>query len=530
MERHLVFAGRNEGDQQLYIRDLNSWQARPLPGTEGAISPFFSPDGQWIAFFTMDKLKKVPVNGGPTITLAPVTNPRGGSWGIDGNIVFAAGPTSGLSLVSSEGGAVQALTTLDRSGGSHRFPHHLPNGRDVLFTVGTGGRWDDARIEILELASNKRKVLFDGGSDARYVPTGYLVYLRDGALMAVRFNPDRLEISGSPVSVVEGVLTSTDNTGAAQAAVSELGALAYVPGDRHSLERTLAWTDRKGAEQALSLPPRFYRTPRVSPDGQRVVVDIDEGNKSDLWLYDILRGTLTRKTFDGTNAFGIWTPDGKRITFQTSAAEKIGLASLSVDGTESGEILTTRGNNVTASSWSPDGQTLAFHEFDPGRGRDIWMLNLKEGRKPQPFLQTPFSETSPAFSTDGRWIAYDSDESGRLEIYVRPFPGPGSTTQVSTDGGSTPVWSADGHELFYRDGDKMMAVSITLQPTFHPSQPQVLFERPYSTPSFYPRNYDVTPDGRRFLMIKENEQVSAATVINVVTNWLEELKQRLPVN
>ena len=449
-----------------------------------------------------------------------------------GNIVFAPSPNSGLSLVSSTGGEVRTLTTSEAGSASHRFPHHVAGGGALLFTVGTGGSWDDARIEVLQLDSGKRKVLIEGGSDGRYIPTGHLVYLRAGTLMAVRFSPGRLETSGPAVALVEGVLTSTDNTGSPQAAFSELGSLAYVSGDRKALDRTLAWVDRKGAEQPIPLPAHFYRDPRISPDGQRVVLDIDEGNKSDIWLYDPLRGTLTRRTFNGINAFGSWTPDGRRIAFQSSGAGKAqrGVAWATSDGSDAGEQLTPSVYNPGGFSWSPDGQVLVFHQFDPGQGRNLWTLSLKEGRKAQLFLQTPFNESNAEFSPDGRWIAYDSDESGRDEVYVRPFPGPGGKVLVSTDGGGFPTWSADGHELFYRNGDKMMAVPITLQPTFHLSKSEVLFERPYLITSFYPRSYDVAPDGRRFLMIKENEQVSAATVINVVLNWFEELKQKLPPN
>jgi serine/threonine-protein kinase len=290
--------------------------------------------------------------------------------------------------------------------------------------------------------------------------------------------------------------------------------------------------DRKGIEELTPLPPHFYRFPRISPDGKRVVLDIDEGNNSDIWLFDLLRGTLTRRTFDGTNLFAAWTPDGKRIAFQTTGnkAGQKGIAWATADGADTGELLAANDNNPGLGTWTPDGDTLIYHEFAPSRGRDIWTLSLKDGRRPRPLLQTAFNENNPVFAPDGRWIAYESDESGRYEIYVQPFPGQGGKILVSTEGGIQPVWSTDGHELFYRNGDKMMAVPITLQPNFHPSKPELLFEKPYMNAPFYPRSYDVAPDGRRFLMIKENDQVAAATVLNVVLNWFEELKQKLPVN
>jgi serine/threonine-protein kinase len=463
--KRLVFVGRAGGTKQLYLRELDSWQARPIQGTEGASNPFFSPDGEWIAFFTVGRLKKVSINGGTPVALADVANPRGGSWGADGNIVFASKPGSGLSLVSSGGGAVRTLTTPDTKKGevSHRFPHYLANTDSVLFTVGTGGSWDDARIEVLNPAT--------------------------------------------------GATKSTDITGAAQADISALGSLAYVSGNQQASDRTLVWVDRKGNEEPIRLPPRFYRNPRISPDGQRVVLDIDEGNKSDLWIYDVPRGALTRTTFEGDGAFATWTPDGKKVAFQNINGSAGILRLAAVDGRDRGEALTTGGNSRYAASWSPDGDTLAVIELDSGRGFNLWTLSLKEGRKLQPFLQTPFNETNPSFSRDGRWIAYQSDESGHDEIYVQPFPGPGGKIQVSIDGGTEPVWSADGHEIFYRDGDKMITVAVTLQPSLHPSKPEVLFEKPYFMgsayhASVYPRSYDVAPDGKRFLMIKENEQVS----------------------
>jgi eukaryotic-like serine/threonine-protein kinase len=269
---------------------------------------------------------------------------------------------------------------------------------------------------MLNPATGARRVLVEGGSDARYIPTGHLVYLRAGTLMGVRFNVQQLEAAGSPVPLVEGVFGSTDNTGAAQADFSALGSLAYVSGDRQAPDRTLTWVDRNGAEQPLPLPPRFYRHPRISPDGRRIVLDIDEGNKSDLWLYDLVRGTLTRTTFEGIGAFAIWTPDGNKVAFQNinNNAGTLGLAS--VNGTDAGENLTTAGNSRWPASWSPGGETLAFIEFDAGKGMDLWTLSLKEGRKVRPFLQTPFNETNPSFSRDGHWIAYQSDESGRDEI------------------------------------------------------------------------------------------------------------------
>jgi serine/threonine-protein kinase len=532
--RRLAYVASAGGSQQLYLREMDSLEGMPIAGTEGAASPFFSPDGQWVGFFTLNGLKKVPLSGGAPVVLDRLVDfGRGGSWGVDGNIVFSPGFVSGLSLVPATGGTPsRTLTMLDRqkAEGSHRFPPHLPDGRGVLFTVGTGGSWDNARIEVLRLDTGERKVVIEGGSDGRYLPSGHLVYLRAGVLMAVAFDLDRLAVIGPPVGVVEGVLPSTDNTGAAQAAFAEDGSLFYVPGTGRASERRLVWVDRTGTEQALQLPPRPYRHPRLSPDGQRLALDIDEGNGSDVWLYDLFRGTLTRLTFDGGMS-PAWTPDGTKVTFESESATA-GAANLfwkSADGSGADERLTTGDTDQFLSSWSTDEKTLAFVQAAPATGWDIWTLSLENGRKPQAFLQTPFNESDPAFSPDGRWVAYESDESGRVEVYVQPFPGPGSKELVSTDGGTDPAWSRDGRELFYRSGDRMMAVATAIRPTFRASKPEVLFERPYWA-AFLLRNYDVSPDGRRFLMIKESEQAAAAVHINVVQHWLEELKRLVPGN
>jgi serine/threonine-protein kinase len=318
-------------------------------------------------------------------------------------------------------------------------------------------------------------------------------------------------------------LGPTSNNGGGQAAFAATGTLFYIPGGGRGYERTLTWVDRAGTEQRIELPPRAYDDPRLSPDGERVVLSIDEGNKTDVWVYNLPRGTLMRLTVDGLSAAPIWTSDGKKITYSSGTGPpNFFWKPEDVSGPE--ERLTTSENAQFSAKWSPDGETLAYTQVDLTTfGSDIWMLSLKNGRKAEPLLRTPFNEKSLAFSANGRWIAYQSDESGRDEVYVQPFPGPGRKDLVSTDGGTDPVWSRDGHELFYRNGDKMMAVATIAQPTLQTSKPEILFEKP-----FYAGSYDVTSNGRRFLMLKENEDVAAATHINVVESWFEGLKRLVP--
>ena len=505
---HLVYVA----NQQLYLRAMDQLDAKPIPGTEGGHTPFFSPDGQWVRFFAAGKLKKVSISGRAPLTLCHSSNPRGASWRTNDSIVFAQTTGSGLSQVSAAGGTPQVLTTL-KGATSHRWPEVLPGGKAVLFTVGTEGSWDDAQIVVQHLETGERRVLIQGGNHARYAPTGHLVYARAGTLLAVPFDLARLEVTGAPVLVVEGVMRSTE--GAAQFSFSGLGSLIYVPGGIQGFERTLVWVDRTGTAQPLAAPPRAYSALRLSPDGQRLAVAIQKAN-SDIWVYDVPRDTLTRLTFGASNNFPVWTPDGKCVTFQSTKAGPPNLFWKPADGSGPAKLLTTSENNHSPQSCSPDGKMLAFTEVHPTTGRDIWVLPLAGKRKARPFLRTPFNESAAMFSPDCRWIAYISDESSQPEIYVQPFPGAGGKWQISTEGGREPLWAPNGKELFYRNGDQMMAVDISSQPTFTVGKPRLLFEGRYERSPVSRAYYDVTPDGERFVMLKAGEEESEATQINVV--------------
>jgi Tol biopolymer transport system component len=362
-----------------------------------------------------------------------------------------------------------------------------------------------------------------------------LIYAQGGSLMAVPFDPQRLTATGATVPVAESVL-QTPSSGAAQYSISATGSLVYVSGGVQSAQSKLVWVGRNGAEQPLAAPARAYGFPRLSPDGRRLAVTILE-QESQVWLYD-LRETLTRFTFGGNyNSLSAWTPDGKRIAFQSNKEGPLNIFWQLADGSGGLERLTTSDFIHGPQSYSPDGQLLTFIEVNPTTGYDIWVLRMSDPsagsgqvRKAQPFLRTPFNETVPRFSSDGRWLVYVSDESGRNEIYVQPYPGPGGKWQISTEGGTEPVWNPNGRELFYRSGNiKMMAVDIATQPSFAAGTPRMLFEGQYLQTSATAPYYDVSPDGQRFLMLKPVEQVDAApTQINVVLNWFEELKQKVP--
>ena len=529
--------------QSIYLRAFDTLEAKPLTGTEGALSPFFSPDGQWIGFFAGGKLRKVAVSGGAVLTLCDAPVSRGGAWGANDTIVFAPSNAGGLSQVSAAGGAPQPLTKLKEGEGSHRWPQFLPDGKAILYSIGTGGSADDAQIATYRLDTGEQKILIRGGTYPRYVPTGHLVYYRAGTIMAVPFDSARLAVLGTPAPAIEGVMSTTGNSGAAQFSISSIGSLVYVPGGPESdVQNTLVWVDRKGTEQPLPAPPHSYARPRASPNGRQLALDIADIGKRDIWLYDLTRDTLTRLTFEGFNDFPIWTPDGKRVAYRSQRAGGYNIFWKPSDGGGAEERLPTVGaSNQAPYSFSPDGRTLVYNQQDAKTGWDLWALPLQGEHKPQIFLQTPFNERSPLVSPDGRWLAYSSDESGRYELYVRPFTGPGGKWQISTEGATEVTWSAKGNELFFRTGqqrEKMMVVDIQTQPSFSAGKPRLIFEGHYDNnttagASSEGADYSIAPDGQRFLMLKPKEQQqqqTALTQINVVQNWFEELKRRVPVS
>jgi serine/threonine protein kinase/Tol biopolymer transport system component len=525
---HLAYVARQGGTQQLYLRAMDSLDAKAISGTEGAVNPFFSPDGQWLGFFANRKLMKISLNGGAALALANAPFDGGAAWGSHGTIAFSPSNASALQQVSDAGGVLQPLSLLGKGDASHRWPEFLPGGKAVLFSSGTAGAlFSNAQVGVQPVGAGERENLIPGGLFPRYAPTGHLVYAQGGSVMAVPFDPQRLTVTGTGGPVVVGVMQSPTN-GHAQYSFSATGSLVYVPGDVQATQLRLVWVSRSGAEQALAAPANSYLNPRVSPDGRRVAIGITS-QESQVWQYDLSREALTRFTFEGTvNGYPAWTPDGKRIAFISNKEGPLNVFWQLADGSGGLERLTTSDDLQTPNSWSPDGKLLAFNEITPGKGIDIWVLRLGD-RKAQPFLQKPFNESAPRFSPDGRWLAYVSDESGRYEIYVQPYPGPGGKWQISTEGGTEPVWNPNGRELFYRSGDKLMAVDISTQSGFAAGKPRMLFEGKYQpTPVTFP-NYDVSPDGQRFLMLKPAEQEQAApTQINVVLNWFEELKQKVP--
>jgi Tol biopolymer transport system component len=538
----LVASGADQ-KSRIYVRSLDQLQASPLSSTENARDPFFSPDGQWLGFIAEGKLKKISVQGGAAVTLCDAPNDRGGSWGDDGTIVFSPDNRVALSKVSSAGGTPQPLTTLDKQTGENtqRWPQVLPGSKAVLFTsTTTGGTlagFEDADIIVYSMASGQRKTLQRGGFYARYLPSGHVLYMHEGTLFAVPFDLKRLEVTGQPAPILEGVVTSPVFAGA-QFSFSETGNLVYVAGRAGIQNVSIYWMDREGKFTPLRETPGNYNNLALSPDGKRLALDIVDGGRRDIWVYEWERDTLTRLTFAGeANSFPVWTPDGQRIVY--SSQEKSGASNLwwiRADGAGDAQRLTEGKSAQYARSWRPDGKVLAFNQLNPNY--DIMTVpiegNEKSGWKPgepKPFLSNPFIVQSPAFSPDGRWLAYHSTESGPLEVYVRPFPGPGGKWQISTAGGVAPKWSRNGKELFYRTlDDKIMMITYTASgESFRADKPQL-----WSPGQFTDRgatyNFDLHPDGKRFAVLKAPgaEHTAAVNKVSFIFNFFDEIRRKVP--
>jgi serine/threonine-protein kinase len=513
-----------------------------------APNPFFSPDGQWIGFAAERALRKVGVSGGPPTTivaLADTMSMFGASWGDDGSIVYSL-ERDGLWRVSAAGGAPGLLARPDMAKGELKFllPQVLPGSRAVLFTVTHTPlpKWDDTEVVVQELANGARRTLLTSAADGRYAASGHIVYLQRGTMMAAPFDLGRLQITREAIGVVAGVMQSANTTsepfdsGAGQFVISAGGALLYVPGGIFpEAERSLVWVSRTGAEEPMPMPVRPYASPRLSPDGTRVTV-WTQGDRN-VWIHDLARRSLTRVNADGRNQRSIWAPDGRRIAFSsTVGGPEENPYGVPADGSGSPERLTTCDCQSIAASWTPDGRAIVGIEWN-GNNNDIVRVDVAGARQKTPLLHGKADEQYPDISPDGRWIAYASNESGKNEVYVQPFPDLGSRHQISTDGGTAPAWSRDGQELFYTTTEtfggqasptRMMAVAVTTAPSFVASPPRMLFEGRYGA-SAQVRPYDVSRDGQRFLMVKQKERapISASQMI-LVQHWLEELKARVP--
>jgi len=518
--RYLVYVGTGQPGRQLWLRGIDQLQARPIAGTEDARHPFFSPDGAWIGFWAQNKIKKVALAGGPPLTITDAPTMRGASWG-PGDVILFANLNGPLLRVAAAGGAVDTVTQLDtaRAETWHRWPEIMPGGRAALFTIQASGA-DGYQVGVVSLETGEVKHLLSRATHARYVPTGHLVYASaGGAMLAVPFAPRRLAVTGSPVSLLEGLLVRP--SGAAEFAVGGDGSMIYLSGAPP--EQELVLVDRQGGERALTGKLKSPQGPRFSPDGRRVALTLTDGAAQDVWIHDVSQGTLSRLTFEGQNFYPAWSPDGRKVAYSSTAAGRDrDIYWKAWDGSGAEDTLVARPEEQWEVAFAPDGRSLVYRESHPKTARDIWFLPLQGDRTPQPLLTTPFEERAPSVSPDGRWLAYTSEETGREEVYVRPYPGAGGRWQVSTGGGQEPLWARTGRELFYRSGDSLIAVDVRPGPVFSVGSRRRLFQGRYAANNNYP-NYDVHPDGRRFLMIKSQEGPSELVA---VLGWFEELRRR----
>jgi len=524
----LVFSGQQGGKTQLYQRRLDDFTATAIAGTEGGISPFFSPDGRSVAFVIgttsagTPELRKISLAGGPVQTLCTGYDNYPGSWSTNGNIYFSNTHFNGLMQVPGSGGNCQDLTKPDASQGeeAHLLPQVLPSGESVLFTISRGFGTSGSSVAALSLKTGKWQVLIRDGTSPHYAPGGYLIYSQNGFLMAAPFDATSLNVSGSPVPVFENVLTNP-SSGVAQLSMSNDGTLAYIAGSEGEPNRQIMLVDRSGKSQVLTKSNAAYEDLDLSPDGHEIAMTV-EGPTWGIWTYDIPRGILSRFTFGNDNRDPFWSPDGKHIAYTSLRNGKYGVYWKPANGSGSEELLSSSPDWITISSFSPDGEEIAINEEAPDTGFDIMILPLDGKGKLRPFLRTRFNEEFAQFSPDGHWLAYQSDESGRNEVYVQPYPGPVGKWQISNDGGSRPEWSRDGRELFYLNGDKLMAVPIQIRPAFTPGTPHMLWEGNYFPSGHY---YDVMPGAKQFLFIKQIEQPQASEQISVILNWFDELKR-----
>jgi eukaryotic-like serine/threonine-protein kinase len=531
--RRLVYVATKDGRRQIYNRPLDRFEATPIPGTEGGVSPFFSPDGQQIGFLADGKLKTLTLNGGLPTTLVDLGDLRGASWGSDGSIVLTPSGAmgEGLSRLAVTGRALRSIKPPDinRPQKTERWPDLLPGGRAALFSEYGSESVEQAPIGLAMLDSGERRMLRVTGSSPRYATPGYLLYGRGGDLLVAPFEITNLEISGESVSLENAVMTDAQ-TSAVQFSVAG-DTLAYIPGGIRMPERSVLLVDRRGETRSLLEARRPYLYPRLSPDGTRLAFGISEGSNRHVWIYDLNRKTTNRLTFGGGNSLTpVWSPDGKRVVFISDRGS--GMQNLywtQSSGGASEERLTTSLLSQNPASWSPDGKWLLYQELDPNTSYDIWVLPVSGSspseRKPRPWLRGPYAERQPQFSPDGKWVAYTSNETGRYEVFVQAFdPAAGGKRQISTEGGMEPTWSRNGRELFYRNVGRMMVVDVSTKPSFAHGSPKLLFEGHYFMgPSV--ANYDVTADGQHFVMLQPVDSSTGSTQIHIVQNWQAGLKR-----
>jgi Tol biopolymer transport system component len=536
--RNVVFTGVHRGGRMLFRRALAGGVAEPIPGTEGSHSPFFSPDGQWVGFFTRGELKKVPLSGGTAVTLSPMPPlPAGASWSADGRIILTRKVNGALDVLPASGGELKPLTRLDSSRGEHAhlFPQVLPGSRGVLFTLRRGKDFADigaSSVAVLDFATGKHSIVLEGASYARY-GAGRVVFVRGGSVFSCPFDLSRASVTGPPVALPESVTVDAER-GFGHFDVSAGGTLAFLNGPPSPAPTSSVLSlDRTGEEKVLPLPKAEYYGARFSPDGERLLLTRSESVRSTIVICERERNVLTTLTPEpGSHFIAVWSPDGRRVAFSRFTDAMPTLSAKNTDGNGEIEALTEPSQDAQfANSWSPDGKVVLYttaYTADRSPKRrflttDLWVVSLGDRHSARPWFESPFRETAGTFSPDGRWIAYVSDESGTREIYVRPYPGPGAAVKVSNGFAIEPLWSRNGRKLYYRTGDgaeKFMEVEVRTSPALTISEPRLLFSSQLSVGGREDRyrEYDVSADGH-FVAHRSVETEAPNRQLMIVTNW-----------
>jgi serine/threonine protein kinase/Tol biopolymer transport system component len=520
--RRLVFVGSKDGRSQLWVRSLDSVAARPLAGTEDASYPFWSPDSASVGFFANSKLRRVDIAGGSSQVIANggAGAGRGGAWNGQGIIVYASGAGSPLVKVPASGGEPVAVTHLENGQASHRFPQFLPDGKHFIYFV-----LGPQSIYLGSLDGTPPRRILNSDAAAVVSPMGYLLFPQQTTLFAQAFDFKKLELRGNPVAIADQFAFDQPLGAPGYSTASDV--VAYRTGSA-AVTRQLSWFDRSGKiEGSVGAPDSANLLDvALSPDGKRVAVGRTVAGNTDVWLVDADRGVPTRFTFDAANEIEpAWSPDGSRVVFQSNRSGAFDLYARASTSAGGDELLLQSDQGKAPNSWSADGRFLLFRSIDPKTGMDLWVLPLSGDKKPFPFLKTPFEERDGEFSPDGRWVAYQSNESGRFEIYVLPFPGPGGKFQISTNGGAQPRWNKNGKEIFYISLDsKMTAAAVKLSPdgqSLETGATATLFPVRIaggSLASFYKQQYDVSSDGQRFLVNLAKDE-GTTSPITLILNW-----------
>lgn len=533
----LAYIGSSSNQKQdLYIRRLDQSASQKLDGTDGVQYSFFSPDSKWIGFFAEGKLKKIPVGGGTAITLCEnLINPRGATWGPNNTIVFSESPISGLKSVDANSGEVKTITNVDpkKMERSHRWPQFLPDGKTILFTAQYGiSSFDNASIEAIVPSTGKRYLIYKGGSDARYVH-GQLIFCQKGILHAAPFDENALQLKSKPVPVLEGVVYDA-RSGGTQYTISDSGTLVYQGGGTLFSDGKLIWVDSKGKISPLIDQNGSYLNPRISPDGEKLAMQIGDVLVEDIWIYHFKRGTFTRLTFNAGQDVGpVWTPDGQRITYSSWKNNKPFICEIHADGSGKEEILYQPPQQqwiaYQPTSWSPDGRYLTISgTSDKTELRsEIFIFDRKTGKAEPFFTSLSTNDRDASFSPNGRWIAYSSGDVGISRVYVRAFGKSGQWQVCATDLCFGPRWSKDGTQLFFQQwGPPSKWVAVDVNPSsesFEAGQPRMLFQSDYTYGPFLV-SYDVHPDGKRFV-IWQPATLTVTKHLQFVSNWISELQK-----